>query len=52
MCKVVGKTIKGLAVGTCRGTMTITPKKGKPTKKAFTFKVTKAGKRLPVMLHR
>jgi hypothetical protein len=52
VCKVIGKTIKGLAVGTCRGTMTITPKKGKATKKAFTFKVTKAGKRLPVMLHR
>ncbi len=52
ICKVVGKAIKGLAVGTCRGTMTITPKKGKPTKKAFTFKVTKTGKRLPVTLHR
>jgi hypothetical protein len=52
VCKVVGKAIKGLAVGTCKGTFTITPKKGKPTKKAFTFKVTKAGKRLPVMLHR
>ena len=52
ICKVVGKAIKGLAVGTCRGTMTITPKKGKATKKAFTFKVTKTGKRLPVALHR
>jgi hypothetical protein len=51
VCKVIGKTIKGLAVGTCRGAMTITPKKGKPTKKAFTFKVTKTGKRLPLALH-
>ena len=52
ICKVMGKAIKGLAVGTCRGTMTIKPKKGKATKKAFTFKVTKTGKRLPVTLHR
>jgi hypothetical protein len=52
VCKVIGKAIRGLAVGTCRGTMTITPKKGKPTRKAFTFKVTKTGKRLPVTLHR
>jgi hypothetical protein len=51
ICKVVGNGIKGLAVGTCRGSMTITPKTGKPSKKAFTFKVTKTGKRLPVMLH-
>ena len=52
ICKVVGKAIKGLAVGTCRGTMTTTPKKGKATKKAFTLKVTKAGKRLPAAFHR
>jgi hypothetical protein len=52
ICKVVGKAIKGLAVGTCKGTLTIKPKKGKATKKAFSFKVTKAGKRLPASLHR
>ena len=52
ICKVVGKAIKGLAVGTCKGTLTIKPKKGKATKKAFTFKVTKAGKRLAASLHR
>ena len=52
ICKVVGKAIKGLAVGTCKGTIAIKPKKGKATKRAFTFKVTKTGKRLPVTLHR
>jgi hypothetical protein len=52
ICKVVGNGIKGLAVGTCKGTIAIKPKKGKATKRAFTFKVTKAGKRLPVTLHR
>ena len=52
VCQVVGKAIKGLTVGTCKGTLTITPKKGKATKKAFTFKVTKAGKRLAASLHR
>jgi hypothetical protein len=51
VCKVVGKAIKGLKAGTCRGTMTIKPKKGKAQKKAFTFKVTKTGKRLPLALH-
>lgn len=52
VCKVMGKAIKGLKVGTCRGTITITPKKGKATKKAFALKVIKTGKRLPVSLHR
>ncbi|MEI6689152.1 MAG: hypothetical protein WCN97_07325 [Thermoleophilia bacterium] len=50
ICKVVGKAIKGLAAGTCRGSMTIKPKKGKAQKKAFTFAVTGA-KRLPLALH-
>jgi hypothetical protein len=50
ICKVVGNGIKGLAAGTCRGTMTIKPKKGKTQKKAFTFAVT-GGKRLPLALH-
>ena len=51
ICGTVGNAIKGLKVGTCKGTITIKPKKGKATKKAFTFKVTKAGKRLPLALH-
>jgi hypothetical protein len=50
VCKVVGKAIKGLTVGTCKGTLTITPKKGKATKKPFSFAVT-GGKRLPLALH-
>jgi hypothetical protein len=51
ICGTAGNAIKGLKVGTCKGTITITPKKGKATKKAFTFKVTKTGKRLPLALH-
>jgi len=50
VCKVVGKTIKGLKAGTCRGTLTIKPKKGKSSKKRFSFAVT-GGKRLPISLH-
>ena len=51
ICKVVGKTVKGLKAGTCKGTLTVTPKKGKAQKKSFSFEVTKSAKRLPVALH-
>ena len=52
ICAVRGSSIRGLAAGTCKGTITVTPKKGKPTKKNFTLAVTKSGKRLPVAFHR
>ena len=52
ICAVRGATIRGLAPGTCKGTLTVKPKKGKSSKKSFTLVVTKAGKRLPVALHR
>ncbi|MCX6411338.1 MAG: hypothetical protein NTZ81_03135 [Actinobacteria bacterium] len=52
ICKVVGKAIKGLKAGTCKGTctLTVTPKKGKPSKKGFSFAVV-GGKRLMLALH-
>lgn len=49
VCKVVGKAIKGLKAGTCKGTLTVTPKMGKPSKKRFSFAVV-GGKRLTLAL--
>lgn len=52
VCTATKTGIKAIATGTCKGTITVTPKKGKPTKKNFTLVVTKTGKRLPVTFHR
>ena len=52
VCTATKGGLKAITVGTCRGTITVTPKKGKPTKKNFTLVVTKSGKRLPVAFHR
>ena len=52
VCAATKGGLKAITVGTCRGTITVTPKKGKPTKKNFTLAVTKSGKRLPVAFHR
>jgi len=43
ICKVVGQSVKGLKVGTCKGTLTTTRKNGKPIKKRFAIAVIKAG---------
>ena len=40
-CKVSGATLKGLKAGSCKVTVTVTPKKGKATSKTVTLKVTK-----------
>jgi DNA-binding beta-propeller fold protein YncE len=40
-CKVTGTTLKGLKAGTCKVTVTVTPKKGRATSKTVTLKVTK-----------
>jgi hypothetical protein len=40
-CKVWGKTLKGLKAGSCKVTVTVTPKKGRSTSKTVTLKVTK-----------
>jgi YVTN family beta-propeller protein len=40
-CKVSGTTLKGLKAGSCKVTVTVTPKKGKATSKTVTLKVTK-----------
>ena len=40
-CKVSGSTLKGLKTGSCKVTVTVTPKKGKATSKTVTLKVTK-----------
>ena len=40
-CKVSGTTLKGIKAGTCKVTVTVTPKKGKATSKTVTLKVTK-----------
>ena len=50
ICKVVGKAVKGIKAGTCKGTLTVTPKQGKPSKKGFSFAVV-GGKRLMFALH-
>ena len=40
-CKVSGTTLKGLKAGSCKVTVTVTPKKGKAISKTVTLKVTK-----------
>jgi len=40
-CKVSGSTLKGLKVGTCKVSVTVTPKKGAALTKTVTIKVTK-----------
>ena len=39
-CKVSGTTLKGIKAGTCKVTVTVTPKKGKAIPKTVTLKVT------------
>ena len=38
-CKVSGTTLKGLKAGTCKVTVTVTPKKGRATFKTVTLKI-------------
>ncbi len=52
VCTATKGGIKAIGVGTCKATVTVKPKTGKPTKKNITLVVTKTGKRLPVSLHR
>ena len=40
-CKVSGATLKGLKAGPCKVTVTVTPKKGRPTFKNVTLQITK-----------
>jgi YVTN family beta-propeller protein len=40
-CKVSGSSLKGVKAGTCKVTVTVTPKKGKAASKTVTLKVTK-----------
>jgi hypothetical protein len=40
-CKVVGTKLKGLKVGSCKVTVTVTPKKGRAKFKTVTLKVTR-----------
>jgi len=40
-CKTVGTSVKALKAGSCKATVTVTPKKGKPISKTVTLKVTK-----------
>ena len=40
-CKVAGTTLKGLKAGSCKVTVTVTPKKGRATSKTVTLKVSK-----------
>jgi hypothetical protein len=40
-CRVSGTTLKGLKAGSCKVTVTVTPKKGRATSKTVTLKVTK-----------
>jgi YVTN family beta-propeller protein len=40
-CKVSGASLRGVKAGTCKVTVTVTPKKGKVTSKTVTLKVTK-----------
>jgi hypothetical protein len=40
-CKVSGTMLKGLKAGSCKVTVTVTPKKGKAISKTVTLKVTK-----------
>jgi hypothetical protein len=39
-CKVSGTTLKGVKAGTCKVTVTVTPKKGKTIRRIVTLKVT------------
>ena len=41
VCKAAGQSIKGVAPGTCKGTLTIKRTKGKSVRKVFSFAVTK-----------
>ena len=38
-CKVTGAALKGLKTGSCKVTVTVTPKKGRPTLKTVTLKI-------------
>jgi uncharacterized protein YjdB len=40
-CKVSGTSLKGLKAGSCKVTVTVTPKKGKAISKTVSLKVTK-----------
>jgi hypothetical protein len=40
-CRVSGATLKGLKAGSCKVTVTVTPKKGRATSKTVTLKVIK-----------
>jgi len=40
-CRVSGTSIKGLKAGSCKVTVTVTPKKGRSTSKTVTLKVSK-----------
>jgi hypothetical protein len=40
-CKVLGTTLKGFKAGSCKVTVTVTPKKGRATSKTVTLKVAK-----------
>ncbi len=40
-CRVSGTTLNGLKAGSCKVTVTVTPKKGRATSKTVTLKVTK-----------
>lgn len=40
-CKVSGTTLKGLKAGSCKVTVTVTPKKGRATSKTISLKITK-----------
>jgi hypothetical protein len=40
-CKVSGATLKGLKTGSCKVTVTVTPKKGRAASKTVTLKVTR-----------
>jgi len=40
-CKVSGTTLRGVKAGTCKVTVTVTPKKGKATSKTVSLKVSK-----------
>ena len=40
-CKVSGSSLKGLKVGSCKVTVTVTPKKGRASSKTVTLKISK-----------
>jgi hypothetical protein len=40
VCRIVGTSIRGLKKGSCRVTVTMTPKKGKKVSKTLTVKVS------------